>query len=145
MGNLTDHPYTLKRRKFIRWLAMGAAAIGAPALVFNYSNLLKTDAAGPEDELIELCGNKALLTIGKQWIEKHPAEKNAAALKAKLLEGSRLPRYDTASPRQLISFIRSKSQSEFARFDTVITDGWVLTETDCRVAALYFLNHPQTP
>ena len=143
MDNLNPHPYSLQRRKFIRWLAMGAAAIGAPALVFNYSNLLKPDATGPEDELIELCGDKALFSIGKRWTENNPAENNLASIKASLLKGSTIANYDNCNTQQLINFVHAKSKAEFARMETMITDGWVLTQTDCRIAALHFLNHSQ--
>lgn len=144
MDNLSNHPYTLKRGKFIRWLAMGAAAIGAPAVVFNYSNLLKPDANGPEDELIELCGNEAIHAIGKKWISNNPAETQAPELKKKLLEGSTYAAYDNINTQELINYLQAKSKDEFARMNTTITEGWVLTPTDCRVAALHYLNRPQS-
>lgn len=143
MNTPTHHPNTLKRGKFIQWLALGAAAIGTPALIFNYSNLLKPDASVPEDELLELVGGPTVNAIGQSWLKKFPQENDANALKKALTTGSKIPSFDNAGIQELVNHLKSASRTDFRNFNTAIIEGWVLAKSDCRVCALYYLKQLQ--
>ncbi len=134
---------TLSRRKFIRWAVAGAVVVGVPVLVLKQCGFFSHQHLHPEDVLVDLCGNDTVCAIGKKWINDHPQEATAQQLKQKLLQGSGLKNYDQASQSDRSKHLQKRISADFAQFNTLIAESWVLTPTECRVAALYFLNQAQ--
>ncbi|MBP7556365.1 MAG: hypothetical protein KA821_08880 [Chitinophagaceae bacterium] len=134
---------TLNRRKFIRRAIAGTILVGVPALVLKECDLFSHKHLRPEDVLLDLCGVDAVHIIGKNWINNHPQEATASQLKQKLLQGSRLKDYDQASQNARSKHLQSSIRADFAQSNTLMAEGWILTPTECRVAALYYLNKAQ--
>lgn len=134
---------TLNRRKFIRWAVAGTIVVGVPAFVLKQCDLFSHQHLRPEDVLVDLCGEETVHIIGKKWINDHPREATASQLKQKLLQGSRLNDYDRASQNDRNKHLQSRIKADFAQSNTLIAEGWVLTPTECRVAALYYLTQAQ--
>lgn len=134
---------TLNRRKFIRWAVAGTIVVGVPAFVLKQCDLFSHQHLRPEDVLVDLCGEETVHIIGKKWINDHPREATASQLKQKLLQGSRLNDYDRASQSDRNKHLQSRIKADFAQSNTLIAEGWVLTPTECRVAALYYLTQAQ--
>lgn len=137
-----QHP-TLNRRKFIRWTIAGTILVGVPALVLKECDLFSHQHLRPEDVLVDLCGVDTVHIIGKNWINNHPQEATVSQLKQKLLQGSRLKDYDQASQSARSKHLQSSIKTDFAQSNTLIAEGWILTPTECRVAALYYLTKVQ--
>lgn len=135
---------TLNRRKFIRWAVAGTVVVGVPALVLKQCGFFSHRHLHPEDVLVDLCGVETVCVIGQKWINDHPQEATAQQLKQKLLQGSALKDYDEASQRTRSKHLQARIKADFAGSSTLIAEGWVLTPTECRVAALYYLNQAQS-
>lgn len=134
---------TLNRRKFIRWAVAWTIVVGIPALVLRQCDLFSHQHLNPEDVLVDLCGEETVYAIGKKWINDHPQEVTVRQIKQKLLQGSGLKDYDQASQAMRSKHVHSKIKADFAQSGTLIAEGWVLTPTECRVAALHYLNQVQ--
>jgi hypothetical protein len=78
----------------------------------------------------------ALVAVGGRYLEEHPDEADQAALLAALpaLDGEVPDR-----PGQALRVLADQAAADHASGDTVDLDGWVLSRTECRAAALYAL------
>lgn len=133
----------LNRRKFIRWAVAGTIVVGVPVFILKQCDLFSHQHLRPEDVLVDLCGVETVHIIGKKWIDDHPQEATVSQLKQKLLQGSRLNDYDQASQSDRSKHLQSRIKADFAQSRTLIAEGWILTLTECRVAALYYLTQAQ--
>jgi hypothetical protein len=77
---------------------------------------------------------EALVAVGGRYLEEHPDEADEAALLAALpaLEGEVPER-----PGQALRALADQAAADHEAGDTVVLDGWVLSVTECRAAALY--------
>jgi hypothetical protein len=93
-----------------------------------------TTAPPPPDPASSL--GDALVAVGGRYLEAHPEEADRAALLAALppLEG-RVPEH----PGQGLQVLADQAAADHESGDVVALDGWVLSVTECRAAALYAL------
>jgi hypothetical protein len=78
----------------------------------------------------------ALVAVGGRYLEERPDEADQAALLAALpaLDGE-VPEH----PGQALRVLADQAAADHGSGDTVDLDGWVLSRTECRAAALYAL------
>jgi hypothetical protein len=76
----------------------------------------------------------ALVAVGGRYLEEHPDEADRAALLAELpaLEGQVPER-----PGQALRVLADQAAADHEAGRTESLDGWVLSVTECRAAALY--------
>jgi len=125
-----DDPTTITRRVLLRWLGGGAlAALGVHAR-----------PAGAEGDDRHDAVVAALTRIGRRYLEVVPAERDAATLHARLAEFA-APADVLAHPAALERAVRR----DFERGDILALDGWILSRTELRAAALFALTTPPAP
>jgi hypothetical protein len=80
--------------------------------------------------------SEALVAVGGRYLEEVPDEADQDALLDELtpLEG-RVPEH----PAQALQVLGPQAAADHESGDTVVLDGWVLSRTECRAAALYAL------
>ena len=76
----------------------------------------------------------ALVAVGVRYLEEHPDEADQATLLTALPElGGEVPE----RPGQALQVLADQAAADHESGDTIELDGWVLSVTECRAAALY--------
>lgn len=110
----------MNRRKFVMLGLSGAAAINLPFVACSSGSQYSPQFLGsviPESRIRE---------IGKAYVAQFPSESNVQVLR-------------TLVPSSLSS-INENIEADFAQGRVVVINGWVLSLTESRQAALYYLN-----
>jgi hypothetical protein len=120
---------SVDRRGFLQLAALGAAAV-AHSACGGESDLTGGSLDGPE--LLAMLGAERVRQIGTQYRSATPGENDVSVLRA------------LVSDSQKKSWFRSESideriRGDFAANRTVLVDGWVLSVTEARQAALLSL------
>jgi hypothetical protein len=123
---------TIDRRRFLELSAFGILASVADSACAGSSDRPDTTADRPQ--LLAMLGPERVHQLGTDYRASTPSEDSAGALRAALSSGH--------GPR--IPFIKSGSlddqiRDDFATGRTVVVDGWVLSLTEARQAALFSL------
>ena len=122
---------TLDRRRFLQLSVLGiVAAVGDSACA---SSDTRPDASADQPQLLAMLGPERVRQLGTHYRASRPAENNADALRAALSSGHglRIPFVKNSFDDQI--------RDDFAKGRTVVVDGWVLSLTEARQAALYSL------
>jgi hypothetical protein len=134
----------MQRRKFLLVSALAATSAGVVLQGCHTRNPALERILEQPGFLARICEEKTILEIGKSYLEKRPAENNPGKLVDLLLtkkDGELFSLSSTApSP---VSFLEQKTKQDFSTGNTVILSGWILSTTEARQSALFFLNHPQ--
>jgi hypothetical protein len=123
---------TLDRRRFLQLSALGIAGTVAESACGASDD--RTDAAVDRPQLLAMLGPERVRQLGADYRASKPRETSADSLRAALSNGHGLR----------IPFIKSGSlddriRDDFATGRTVVVDGWVLSLTEARQAALFSL------
>ena len=127
----------MKRKRFI-YLSIGSAiAIASPSIYCrNPNKTLHRTLARPEF-LSSICDTVTVGEIGAAYLEKFPSEKKEDQLADLLLAvstGQPIPK--TAD----LSFqLHQKITEDFKTGKTVMINGWILSQTEARQCALFFM------
>ena len=121
----------LDRRRFLQVSALGVIATVADSGCTAADN----DAAVDRPLLLAILGPDRVRELGARYRAATPSENTSDALRSAI----------SSSRGFRVSFIRNKSladqiQDDFAQARTVLVDGWVLSVTEARQAALYSLS-----
>lgn len=122
---------TLDRRQFLHLTALGIVATVADSACAS-----RDRNAGPIDrpELLGMLGTERVRQLGTHYRAATPSENSAAALRAAVSNQGqlRIPLLGRKS-------IEDQIREDFADGRTVLIDGWVLSVTEARQAALFSL------
>ena len=123
---------TLDRRRFLQLSVLGIVATVADSACAVSSD--RPAAAVDRPQLLVMLGPERVRQLGAHYRASTPSENSAGALRAALSSGH--------GPR--IPFIKRGSfedqiRDDFATGRTVVVDGWVLSLTEARQAALFSL------
>jgi hypothetical protein len=124
---------SMNRRKFLLLGTAGVAALSCSFGYYYYSNTTPSgnNLAKPYS-LLQIMEPSTISDIGKKYLGTMPAEKNRKVL-TQLLQ-------DLESPGSSVSeFIPAAIRNDFTANRLVIVNGWVLSQTEARQCALYFL------
>lgn len=128
---MNDDPTLVTRRALLRWLGGGAlVTLGVPAWPATSATI--DDAGGAVAA--------ALARIGRRYLEVTPAERDVATLRARLGE--------FATPGDVLAHAAALERAvrrDFERGDILALDGWILSRTELRAAALFALTSPAPP
>ena len=127
---MTADAIALTRRTLLRFLGGGtvAALVGAvPGVPVRAEDVGGSVAA-------------ALARIGRRYLELVPAERDPAKLRAHLGEFS-----DAADVLAHAAALERAVRRDFERGDILAVDGWVLSRTELRAAALFALTEETRP
>ncbi len=119
---------TLDRRRFLKLTALG--------IVATVTNSGCARDAVDRPELLGMLGPDRVRELGTHYRSATPAENNASVLRAAISpsdsQSSRIPWIGHKS-------IDDRIRDDFAAGRTVLVDGWVLSLTEARQAALFSL------
>jgi predicted exporter len=130
----------MKRRTFIG-LSASLATLKIPLLTgcdkpVEYDPTLEMPVT-----LAQMCDEKTLLSIGEQYLKtSSTSEKDQRALVDAILEHGNLKKTDK---KQIETTLPLLIEKEYKNQQTVVVDGWILSETEARQCALYYLSHKQ--
>jgi hypothetical protein len=126
----------MDRRLFVKLSAASAAVIGFSLLEGCRFGNPNTAVSSP-DFLSHTVDKETLVDIGKHYLALAPQEKDEDDLVAKLFDGGKL---DTSSDeKRITSFLSERVTSDFREGKTVMVNGWILSLTEARQCALFYL------
>ena len=108
----------LDRRRFLQLTALAFAA----TIVDSGCSRAGDRGALDEPQLVEILGPERVRELGAHYRAAHPSENTDAALRAAISQGA-----------------ASRYRDDFEAGRTVLVDGWVLSVTEARQAALFSL------
>ena len=122
---------TLDRRRLLQLSALGIAATLADAAC-SADN--RGDTAVDRPQLLAMLGPERVRQLGAHYRAATPSENSADSLRAAISKGHglRIPLIGNAS-------LDAQIRDDFAEQRTVLVDGWVLSVTEARQAALFSL------
>lgn len=116
----------MERRKFVLLSLVGTAAVSLP---LSYCG--KGNNTGLPEFLHLLVGKSKIKEIGKTYVERFPSEADSKKLTALI---------SAALHEQSGSADNLRIQNEFQSGKIVIISGWILSLTEARQSALFYLN-----
>jgi len=126
------------RRTVLKGLAAGGVAVVGGGLVIRQVRDAgdpppPTTTAPPPPDSRSTVGD-ALVAVGTRYLEDEPQEADRAFLLEELpaLDG-RVPE----RPGPMLGVLAAQAEADHATGDLVVLDGWVLSVTEVRAAALY--------
>jgi hypothetical protein len=122
----------LDRRRFLQLSALGIVATVADSACVPAD--ARVDVSADRPELLAMLGPERVRQLGSHYRASTPAESSAEALRAALPSGNglRIPFIKSGS-------LESQIRDDFASGRIVVVDGWVLSLTEARQAALFSL------
>jgi len=123
----------MKRRDFLGITTVGVAGLAWAGGSAEAAGVARATLAHPH--LLDVLRNEHLVAaLGRRYREQVPSEHDARALEAAILADA--PVEASVEPRR---WLADRVQQDFALGETVTIDGWVLSRTEARQAALYSL------
>lgn len=123
----------MKRKKFLLLSAAGAASIVLPSVNSCNTAVEYPDSLAHPRSISMIWDSGQIESIGNAYLRKVPGQANKQALARSLLTDA--PSDSTAIP----GFMEQQVGRDFETGDTVMVDGWILSETEARQCALYSL------
>jgi hypothetical protein len=128
---VTEPWAAMTRRTLLRLLGGGTlAALGLDA----------GPAAGAADAESASTAAAALARVGRRYLEAVPAERDVTVLRAELGELAA-----ATEPARHAAALERAVGRDFERGDILALDGWILSRTELRAAALFALTTPPAP
>jgi hypothetical protein len=122
------------RREFLREAVLLSASFLLPWLEACQSN--SDPSIATPDFLSQIQEAKAIRAIGEAYIKIHPEEASPTTLSA-LLMGQQKGKAD---PTSITKNLREKISNDFQSGAVVVIKGWVLSITEARQCALFYLS-----
>jgi hypothetical protein len=132
----------MKRRTFVALSVIGITGIAGIPLTHQWERLSGWGSPFAKPELLSMITNKkSISTIGHTYVQLFPKESNYNILFS-LLADTKL-QTDNIIHESDADVIRSrldnKVKSDFENERTLVLDGWVLSLTEARQCALFYL------
>jgi hypothetical protein len=130
----------MKRRSFILLSALGVSAVGiCVADLFNLGVSDRYALIRPE-LLSRFCDDETISNLGRAFLALEPSGQKRDSL-ANMLYGGRadIESLPQSEIRRIQAQLRNSIYQDFDTGDTVILKGWVLSLTEARQCALYFI------
>jgi hypothetical protein len=128
----------MKRSTFIWLSAASVASVYLPSTGCSSHYKLSNKAIAQPHFLAYFCDDKTIKTIGTAYKHQVPAEESAQKLARLILtdkSGHAVP--ETTNTQKLEALLDQKITHEFESGQTVMVNGWVLSQTEARQCALY--------
>jgi hypothetical protein len=116
----------MERRRFVILALAGTAAVS-----FTFPQCASGSDDGRPQLLFPLIGKAKTIEIGKAYVERFPSESDPKKLTALI---------SATLNEQPASAVKVSIQNEFSNGKVVIINGWILSLTEARQSALYYLN-----
>jgi hypothetical protein len=126
----------MKRRKFIFLTAAGFAVISLPACNYLIRDKIDNPLADPKS-LSHIWDEENILNIGNKYRSLFSDESDEQSL-TKLLQG------EFTIEEEVIEGLKLKIKNDFQTSNTIMIDGWILSQTETRQCALYSILNSNT-
>jgi hypothetical protein len=130
----------MTRRSFILLTGLGISTMGVlSAKFFNLDFIDNTPYVKPR-LLSQLCNDDTIRLLGHSYLELRPAERNRDRLMKEIY--GRVVNIATLRRRDILRMraqLRNSIRKNFASRETVILRGWILSLTEARQCALFFI------
>lgn len=123
----------MKRRYFLTSLSAAGVLLVPPLVLAGCSPENKYLRYAVPQSLLSGCDTAALIEIGRAYLEMFPEEKERSVLSALIMRG--LP----AGSDNFSAELMARITEEFQNGQVVEVKGWLLSLTETRQCALYFL------
>jgi len=121
---------SLDRRRFLQLSALGAVA----AVVDSGCQVGDMRALDPSHlDLVAMLGPERVRRLGELYMQQTPTERSVESLETALSKARAFRLFGQS--------IQDMVKSDFVNDRTVLVDGWVLSVTEARQAALFTLPH----
>ncbi len=120
----------MKRRNFILLSAAGVTAMALPSLVLQSCAVEYDKSLALSQDLTYIWDKETMITVGKEYQNKFPKENNEQKLAKLLLK-------DISNEDGTLMTIEQKIITDYKMDNTVLLDGWILSETEGRQCALF--------
>jgi hypothetical protein len=130
----------MKRRKFIIYSALSAAAATAPFLNCTGPDTEFDKKIAVPEKLSQIYDEKTIMEIGMAYGKAYPEEyniKDIESLLKKDKEGKSISASMAVS--EIKTIMDNKVQHDFNSGNTIILNGWILSITEARQCALFSL------
>lgn len=123
----------MKRRHFIMLASAGVVAVSIPVVHNLFYDIPDFDKKLSIPQPLSLIWNKeSIFAIGSKYNKKFPDESSERTLARALFANS-----DNRSYEKLNEMVKA----DFSEGRMVVIDGWVLSKTEARQCALYYLQN----
>lgn len=123
----------MKRSKFIKLSSAGSLAIAIPSLKGCRGSVEYPSSLSQPGTITRIRDPQQIQSIGNAYLERVPDEANRRTLV--LLLSAEAPADSTAIPE----FMKRRIAHDFENGNTVMVDGWIISQTEARQCALYSL------
>jgi hypothetical protein len=131
----------MKRRSFI--LLTGSGILGATVpVVYRWMNLSDWGSPYAQPRLLSLVTTRRnIKSLGKQYVQLFPQESNYNLLFNLLSDSKQGSKRITheSNVNAILSIMDRKIKADFYNDRTLVLNGWVLSVTEARQCALFFL------
>lgn len=130
----------MNRRTFV-WVAVSAGAIiSIPYSCREWIRFRKLDPLADPEALLDILGDDTCLYLGSKYLELYPAENTAATLTKNMAVANSSGTATHYLGHSVIEEeIRKKIFHEFDQSEMLLIDGWLLSHTEARQCALFYL------
>jgi hypothetical protein len=126
----------MKRRKFIVLAATGTATLSLP-LACTSQNITYDPLLAQPQTLAAIMEGPDIGKIGEAYLNDHSRENTSKKLVKQLRKS--IPK----GSKDLSDALTLQIQDDFKNERTVMIDGWVLSQTEARQSALFFIAQPK--
>jgi len=127
----------MKRRNFI--ISASVVTVGLPVAYYIQKHKWNQDPVSMPELLGRFCEEKTLKQIGVKYRQLVPVENEKRKLTDLILTDINGKKIKTSDKLHTIELIDQKIHEEFAAYNIMIIDGWVITTTEARQCALLSL------
>jgi hypothetical protein len=126
----------MKRRDFLRLSAYSGIGLSIP-FIQSCKTSPENLAISEPGFLLHIFDKKTMIDAGKDYVAHFPNENTKTRLEALLVSGSDI--HGSTPAGSVHEYYDKKTIQDFNENRTVVTDGWVLAETEARQCALFDL------
>jgi hypothetical protein len=132
----------MQRRKFVFLSVIGGTAVGLTGLSCSHQKAGLYTILDRPIQLSQICDTKTLREIGMEYRLQIPTESEADQLVSLLsADSAGYPISKSADHVFVKNMIDRQILEDFEKGNTVVIKGWILSVTEARQCALFFLNN----
>ena len=120
----------MERRQFIILSAIGVAAVGTSVWYLNYYNPEIPHSLDRPHALSHIWDTEMISAMGEAYRKQLPAEDNQNSLRELLLNHQ-------TDQDAAIEALKNTIKDDFVSGNTLVLEGWILSQTEARQCALY--------
>lgn len=122
----------MQRRNFILLSAASLSTIALPSLLLQSCSITYDKSLALSQQLTYIWDMETMLKVGQEYKRKFPKENSEKKLVKLLLN-------DFSDKNGLQEYLGQKIITDYKTENTILLDGWILSVTEGRQCALFFI------